>query len=148
MPLLGDRPDRILWPRILVGGLFCTVMFGGPMYRQVFGGRSELVKDWVMYAGVALDFCRVEYFQAENGDVKPLPRLPLYGYAHFWDAPRETRLLRSFGAVRKDIGSICKKLGPSADLRANVDCATRKGWKARLRAEENLCTTLGVRDAE
>ncbi len=101
-----------------------------------------------MYAGVALDFCRVEYFEAQKAGLMPMSRLPFYGYAHFWDAPREKRLLRSYTAVRKDAAFLCQKLGLGADLRANVDCATRNGWKPRLRAQENLCVTVERRDAE
>ncbi len=138
MALLPRRPDRVLLPRILFSFLFAGVMFGGPFYRQVLGGRSEWVKDWVMYAGVAVNFCKVDYRRSTPEGWEAFPRLPTLGYAHFWEAPREKRLLRSLEAVRDDVRRLCAT-DPTLELRATVDCATRQGWKRRIEPDRNLC---------
>jgi hypothetical protein len=135
---LSTRPAIV--GRCVLFVLLAGWMNAGPLVKQVLRVKAPLMQQWVMFSGVSLDTCTVRYAEhtAEGGD-EPLDRYEVLGVERGWDAPKSVRLVRTVEQARSIGQKMCRKLGPDADVRAFVRCATRTGWKRELKGDENLC---------
>ena len=127
--------------RGLVFVLLAVWMIGGPMYRQVLGGKSRIPRSWVMFTGFATgEVCDVEYRHRDSTGESVIDRYGMLGYTDRWSAPKSVRLL----AKKKNAVSmgkrLCRKSGmENPDIRLYARCARRVGWRVVAAGETNLC---------
>jgi len=63
-------PETHARGRLLRGVIFSTValfIVAGPIYRQGFGGQSNLFRDWIMFRGIGLGVIDVRFERRRNG---------------------------------------------------------------------------------
>lgn len=134
--------------------LLTTWIVGGPLYRQVFGGKSKWVRAWVMFKTKGVGAVSgTLYVRDAAGEDQPLDRFELMGepepYGMFDDRPPtwlwKVREEEGFSKLTK---RLCRALGPDADLRADARIATKKGWETLSERERNLCKRVPAPPAD
>jgi hypothetical protein len=110
-----------------------------PSARQVFGWRQEWLRPWVMFSGSGLEATEVRFVQI-TGDGTQV-ELDRYAILASDDPLVRERLRRvKDSATAKSMArSMCRKIGPTPEIRAYLREATREGWKVTMRGERNLC---------
>ena len=131
------------WTIRLRGLIFVLVagwMIGGPMYRQVFNGRSRIPRSWVMFTGYgAGEVCDVRYTLKTAEGEAPLDRYAVLGHDTPRSAPRSVRRVENKKAAQSLGRRLCRALESDADVRLYARCAHRKGWRVVDQGLENLC---------
>ncbi len=117
----------------------------GPAYRQVLGGSSQIFRPWIMFKNAGIDpdtegdLMDATFYVAANGELKEINRFEVLGYGNPKHAPVEVFRITGESGIEFVAERLCEKLGNGADLRVKARAATTEGWKARYRAENNLC---------
>jgi|GEM_PF-1212040 len=129
----------------LVGfALLSAWIVGGPLYKQVLGGKTRWVRTWVMFGNtgkgaVAARFETVD----EAGERSALDHFELLEQPRpysFDERPHKSAwMIHSKGQFDKLVKRICRKLGRGADLRAEARIARGRGWKRLENGDRNMC---------
>jgi hypothetical protein len=122
--------------RMLVFTGIAAYMAIGPFYRQVLGGKSKYVRNWVMFSGANTDVCEVRYHLADG---TPIDRYEVLGLEPWYTARKSVRKIGSVDEVWRQGRALCSKLGRGTDLRADAKCAKRTGWNWVMHGDLNLC---------
>lgn len=131
-------PNVVIVARAVVFAAATAWMIGGPFYRQVLRGDSDVFRPWVMFSGAGLTATEVRFAeQPADGDEIPLDRYAILAPER--DPPKSLTHLKDEAAVRRVGKQLCRKLGAGADVRAWLRVAKRSGWKREMTGEENLC---------
>lgn len=134
---MTDRPLPV--GRLVVFVLLAAYIAVGPAFKQLYGGRSPLVRGWVMYRAYGTAGCDVRFYQrTETGDVR-LDRFALLEEGPWYDMPVEQRRITSRAEVQAITRDLCNALGPGADLRIDARCGGIDGWQTFASREANLC---------
>ena len=125
----------------LVGFLLIAgFLVGSPVYRHVLGGKSPYLRGWMMYSNFALgNYCQVAYYERTVEGDQRVDRLELLGQTSVASAPVGLRRIGGEKDARAQAQALCRKLGPDADVRADLRCSSTRGWHRAMRREENLC---------
>lgn len=131
--------------RTVLSALIAGFMIGGPVYRQLLGGESRMIRQWTMFGDIAVEVCRARYFRRTgSGPDVPVDRLETLGYPSQSAAPKHLVHIHSLEGAERVGWKLCENLEPGTDLRLDLDCATRDGWRSRARRERNLCAPEGA----
>lgn len=122
--------------RMLAFGVIAAYMALGPFYRQGLGNRTWLVQNWVMFSYASLDVCEVRFHLTDG---TPIDRYAVLGIDPWYSAKPSIRKLGSVEDIERQARSLCAKLGPGTDLRANARCARATGWRPVMSGEADLC---------
>jgi len=133
--------------RVVAFSVLAAVMLFGPTYGHFFAtGRLEHL-GWRMYRVRALGFCAVDYRQRlADGREEPIDRLEVLGYGADAETepPFEVWRVGSPESAREQGRQLCARLGPSADVRARVRCATVDGWHVEDDGTHDVCEGGGA----
>jgi len=128
------------WARLLVVVLVTGWVFGGPAYRQAFGGKTKWVPRWRMFAGVGHNVCQARFVQVHpDGTRERLDRWEVLGRDKWAKKSANFRRIEGKIEVFDTAYALCRKLGDDADVRAFAKCGSRKGWPIRVTGKKNLC---------
>lgn len=133
---MADWARRLRVVTVLLLGAY---MLLGPGYRQVLGGSSPLVRNWVMYAGFARNTCDVQLLEhRDDGEVVPVDRFELLGKGPWYAQARPKRMvLRS--KLRRTLSEVCRLAERPESMRARVRCGSRSTWEQVHDGQEPIC---------
>lgn len=81
------------------------------------------------------------YYLRQGGADLELDRFAVLGQPRDWTSDRRLRMIRSEDDALRVGRLLCRELGHGADIRAEVTCATRRGWKRAHSKEDAVCNT-------
>jgi hypothetical protein len=112
-----------------------------PSWRQVFGGDDdELLRAWRMFAGPGRGLVDARFvLRGADGRERPVDRYAVLGFEVPRAAPPPVRRPRGPGEFYGLVRRLCERLGPGADLRAQVRVAVRSGWRPLDLGDRSLC---------
>lgn len=128
--------------------LFFTIlawMILGPVYRQVFGGTSQIFRSWIMFRNFGIDpatkdsLMDADFYVVDNGKLIEINRFEILGYDNPKRALEEVFRIMGKPGIERVSERLCQELGDDADLRVKARMATTNGWKTLYNAEDNLC---------
>lgn len=112
-------------------------MIGGPFYRQILGGSSNLAPQWEMFHGRGLGTVEVTFEQElPDGRRRVIDRFATLGRAPTSFAER---VLTSPRDLDNAAHALCDRLGPDARLYAHASVAVSSGWDLLDDGSHNLC---------
>jgi hypothetical protein len=129
--------------RVAIFSALTAVILVGPAYGHFFAeGKLEHL-GWKMYRVRALGFCAVDYRRRmPDGSDERIDRFALLGFGRFGgDNPPPFELWRiaSPESAHEWAAQMCARLGPGADLRTHIRCATVDGWRDEEGGGRNWC---------
>jgi len=136
-PPLSD--GRLPLIRALLFVAVALWMLSGPVYRQVFGGESQYIREWRMYGTRAVRTCKVLYEQETDGVWTPVSRWETEGFTFSTFPGRGRRMLDKRKDAEKAGRALCRTLGEDTVLRYRRRCGhVRRGW-GKWELSEDLC---------
>ena len=142
----GPRPRPQAPPDVfdsnVLRALVFAVAFGvitlGPLYRQVFGGESELFRPWTMYHDNGMNMVTFAFERHRNGAWEPFDVVPVLK-ARLGIAPQKLLRIDNEAALDKIKLIVCRAF-PDADLRVSAHQADRiAGWRTLAEREPLTC---------
>jgi hypothetical protein len=130
--------------RTIVFIALATFILVGPAYRQVFGGKNVLFRQWTMFSAAGSRYLDVRFsVRFPDGSEQPINYRDELGFS----GQDKSKIPRKVWRVRKDgwqplATQLCKRLGSDADLRLRSRVATPKGWRSFHDGSKNLCASL------
>ena len=129
--------------RLWVFLLIAVFMVGGPVYRHVLGGESQIFRNWIMFAGVgtgSID-ARFHEIRPDGSEVRVDPRFVIGGPgAGRDDLPKGVWLVSEWnGGVRTVVGHLCRHYESGTRFRVQARLATRDGWQPLHRGDVFTC---------
>lgn len=134
---MSERPLPV--GRLVVFLLLAVYIVLSPGWRQLLGGRSPLVRSWVMYQAYGSVGCDVRFFERTDAGDERLDRFALLGLGPWYELPVEGRRITSRAEVQAVTRQLCSALGSGADLRLDARCGGVDGWQTYASREANLC---------
>lgn len=129
--------------RLVVFVLITALMIGGPMYRQVFGGKNKIFRNWVMFAGVGVGDVDARFTQLlDDGSEVELDRIAILGAGRTnrRELPRNTwRIRKKYGGAMEVARRLCGHLGQGSKIKVYARLATRAGWRVRYEGKQLVC---------
>jgi hypothetical protein len=112
-----------------------------PAWPQVFGGRSPLIRPWVMFASRGSGLVVPEFSQNRPGaDPVVLDRYAILGFDDRREAPAWVRRIQGRRGLARVVEALCRAAGADADLRVTARVATSRGWERLLVGDSNVCS--------
>lgn len=126
--------------KIVIFILITIFVFLGPAYRQVFGGKNKIFRNWVMWSGKGIGLYDLRLYKINNSGEKIFinykEELKIKGS---FGKNRRLKRLTNKNDVRKITKLICnKKYG--SDIRMDLRLAKKDGWKTVYDKETNICS--------
>ena len=125
--------------RCIVFCLMVVWICGGPLYTQGFGGKSKYIRSWRMFSGSGLGLHDVRFVLHTPEGTTPIDRFAILGFRSKAEAPAWVWRIKRSRQLKRVCTELCNRFGPHADVRLYARRATRKGWKWRVRGEQNIC---------
>lgn len=126
--------------KVIIFILITVFIFMGPAYRQVFGGKNKIFRNWVMWSGKGIGLYDLRLYEIdENGNAKFINyknELKVKGNS---SKNRRLRRLRRKADVKEVAKLICKKL-PKSHIQMNLRLARKDGWETVYSKNTNICS--------
>lgn len=132
------------WARLIGFVVLAAWIVGGPIYKQLLGGKTKWVRPWVMYSGNSVGVVAARFETVDKkGRRKPLDHYELLDATppfSFDERPdKSVSMIRTKAKFQKLVDRICRKLRRRTELRAVARIGRKGGWKPLEDGERNLC---------
>lgn len=127
--------------RSIVAIAIAAFVLLGPGYRQVLGGKGELIPRWVMFSGKGLGIYGVHFDLVEEPGKTRTVTWGEFDQPRKAGTPFQAARARDLGHIASQAARICRAVGPHAQLFATVRQAVRtgNGWTKKSGDKLDLC---------
>ena len=140
------REQALSWGRLVAFFVLAAWIFGGPVYKQVLGGKSKWIRPWVMFSGKGIGVVKARFEKVDRkGRHRKVDLAKLFDapppFATFDDKPdKRVWMIHSRAQWNSLVHKICRKLGRRGDLRATAYIGRKAGWLPLADEDTNLCS--------
>jgi len=115
-------------------------MFFSPFYKQVLGGKSELVRKWSMYQFRGVQMCAVQYHKKDaDGTFIKIDRYKRVGEGSWRTAKNRFKRVYTRNQALSVGVALCDSYGGDIDIRVNFKCKGKNYWETVFDRDFNVC---------
>ena len=127
--------------RLAAFAAFLLWILVSPIYGQLLGGKSPLIRRWTMFSSRGSDICAAKFFLTRGSDTRQqIDRLAVLGHASKRLAHPSVRWLSTPSAIEFQARILCSLLG--GDIKVEARCGSERGWIAVLDPQVNYCAQM------